>query len=417
MTSADDARLMDRVIWRVMPLVTLCWIIATIDRSNIGFAKLQMAHSLHVGEAVFGLGSSLFFVGYLVFEIPSALAAHRYGARLWFARIMASWGVATLLLAFTSSTTMLYLMRFVLGAAEAGLYPAALYYLSLWFGQNQMARATGFFTLGSAFGNAAGALIAGPLLDLNGVLGLAGWQWIFLVTGMLPVIATVLVLRALADTPAQAQFLTAAERVRVGVLAAPDPGVTRAGHPLRVLLDRHVLALSGVYGLILVALYGVIYWSPTVIKGFGVSGTINGMLAAAPWLVAAVLLMTIMPTLKQPGRVMIALAALAGTGAIAFALAAMTRVDGLRYAALLVGTPCISLSVACFWTFALRLFEGAARAVAIATISTLGSIGGLIAQNLMPALAQVSGGPAGALWAPSLCLAAIAAGSVVRVRR
>ena len=408
---------MSRVIWRIMPLLTLCWIIATIDRSNVGFAKLQMTGSLGMSEAAFGLGSSLFFVGYLVFEIPSALAAHRYGARLWIARIMFTWGLATILLGFVSSASMFYLMRFTLGVAEAGLYPAALYYISLWFPQSQMARATGFFTVGSALGNASGSLIAGPLLDLNGVMGLEGWQWIFLATGILPVAVSLTVLKWVVDTPAVATFLTVPERSRVLELAARGQDAVQSGHALRVILDRRVMGYVVTYVLILVALYGVIYWSPTVIKSFGVTGVENGLLNAAPWLVAAVLLLTLMPKFKQRRSVLAVLAFITSLGAICFVVAAAANNDAIRYLALLIGTPCISLSIACFWTLPIRMFHGAHNAVAIATISTLGNLGGLIAQNLMPALASSGGGPATALWAPGICLAVIALGSLVYASR
>ena len=149
----SDAKLMSRALWRIMPLTILCAVVGTIDRTNIGFAKLGMRTDIGLTEAAFALGSSLFYLGYVLFEIPSAMGNARYGARVWLSRIMLTWSAVTLLLVFTRSTEMFYILRFALGVAEAGIYPAQLYYVTLWFPQSERPRAIGMLTLGSAFGN------------------------------------------------------------------------------------------------------------------------------------------------------------------------------------------------------------------------------------------------------------------------
>jgi MFS family permease len=199
--SVAEQQLMRRIIIRLMPIVTIIYLIAIIDRSNIGFAKLQMMQDLHMSEAIYGLGASLFFIGYLVFEIPSTLAVHRFGARGWLARIMFSWGIVTILLAFAYSTTSFYILRLLLGIAEAGCYPGLIYFIGLWFPQSYRVAVVGVLTLGSAFGNMLGSLLGGLLLDLNGALGFAGWQWVFLATGVPAVIMSVLILLLLPSTP------------------------------------------------------------------------------------------------------------------------------------------------------------------------------------------------------------------------
>jgi sugar phosphate permease len=410
---AQDERLMNRVVWRVMPLVTLCYVFATLDRSNIGFAKLTMAKSLGMTEAVFSLGSSLFFLGYLALEVPSTLAAHRYGSRLWFARIMVTWGVATLLLGFASSAPAFYALRFALGAAEAGLYPAALYYMTFWFPRRSRAQAMGFLTIGSAIGNGSGALISGALLDLDGTLGLQGWQWVFLVTGALPILAAPLILRWLDDRPQTARFLSEAEKARVAALVAADrqPDPTAHSGLWSAMVNLPVLGLSLVYILILTALYGVIYWSPTVIREFAANGSQTGLLSVAPYALTAVLLILIPPRLKQRRHVLGAMAVIGIVGAAAFAVAAVVDDVSVRYATLVLGTPCISLVLACFWTFPMQLFGGVRSAAAIGAISTLGNLGGFVAQNLMPALAKAGGGASAALWAPSVFLVLIGLGA------
>ncbi|MEI9887905.1 MAG: MFS transporter [Rhizomicrobium sp.] len=408
MQSIEDDRLIRRAVRRIMPLATLCFVAAVIDKSNIGFAKLQMAQDLGMSEAVFGLGASLFFVAFLLFEVPSALAAHRFGARAWVARIMASWGVTTLLLAFAASVSVFYGLRFALGVAEAGLYPTLLYYLTLWFPQSYQARVAGILTLGSAIGNGSGALLSGALLDLNGVLGFAGWQWIFLVTGILPLLLTPLVLRFLPDTPAQATFLSAAERARLAALVAADrPQESGERHALSALADLRVLGYSAVYALLGIALFGVIYWTPTAIRGFAVTGTMNGLLSAAPWAVACVMLLTIPARLQTRGAVLRALIGTAAVGTLCFFVAASFAAPAWRYAALVAGTPCISLAIGLFWALPVRLFAGARAAAVIAAINVFGSLGGFIAQNLMPAAASWGGGPAFAMWVPCGCLAVV----------
>lgn len=409
----NDERMLGRTIWRVMPMVTLCMALSTIDRSNIGFANLTMARDLGMSQAVFALGSSLFYIGYILFEIPSGLAAHRYGSRLWTARIMASWGLCTLLLAWTNSATVFYLLRFLLGVAEAGLYPSMVYYISLWMPRAKHARCLGFLTIGSALGNTFGALISGPLLDLNGAGGLAGWQWIFLVTGLVPVAAVILVLLHMKDSPRQASFLTPSERERLATLVEQDTKKTEtASTILSALLNLRVLAFGIAYAALLCALYGVIYWSPSIIQSFGVTGRVNGLLVAAPWVVDTILLLMIPRNLPRR-TVLLALIAVCGMGVLTFALSAFATSVPLRYATLFVGIPCISLAISFFWTFPIRQFQGAQAAGAIASTSMIGNFGSFIGQNAMPAVAHWGGGVSAALWVPCVCLGALLIGSVV----
>jgi len=196
-----------RVTWRLMPLLGFIYLIAYIDRQNVSYAKLQMVGDLQLSEAAYGLGAALFFLGYFLFEVPSNLILHRVGARVWFARIMASWGLVTLLLGFTQNPAMFYILRFLLGAAEAGFFPGVLYALTLWFPQDHRARAVGGFMVASAVANAVGAALGGMLLDLDGTFGLRGWQWVFLATGIPAVLLAPVVLLVLPSGPAEARWL------------------------------------------------------------------------------------------------------------------------------------------------------------------------------------------------------------------
>ena len=311
----DETRLIQRLIWRIMPIVVICYLAAVIDRSNVGFAKLQMVGDLKLTEVAYGFGASLFFIGYVAFEIPSTYAVHRYGARAWFARIMFTWGLSTILLAFTSSVSMFYVLRFLLGVAEAGFFPGAIFYLTLWFPHKYKARALGYLLLGSAFGNMLGSLIGGFLLDLNGTLGLAGWQWIFLVTGIPPIVLTAVVILFLPNTPASADFLSDEEkRWLASEIDKGSVAPVGLGNPLRVLADWRVLLFSLVYILILICQYGVGYWLPTIVKGFGVSGTLNGLVSAIPWGLSGLALLWVPSRLKQHGLVLTTFAVIALIG-------------------------------------------------------------------------------------------------------
>lgn len=411
--TAADSALLKRVFWRLMPLVTLMYLVAVIDRQNVGFAKLQMVHALGMSETAYGLASSLFFIGYLVFELPSVMAVHRFGARMWFARIVLTWGLLTIFLGFVTSGSMFTALRFLLGAAEAGLYPGLIYYLTLWFPKSYQVRALGVLTLGSAFGNMLGSIMGGLFLDLNGAWGLAGWQWVFVATGIPAILVTILTLRYLPDTPQTAAFLNLHEKRQLGAAIERErpPGV---GHSSiwGVLVDPRTLLFSLAYMLILTALYGVIYWLPTVIKGFGVSGTINGILNAVPWGIAAVMLVIVPRRLRSQQHVLLGMALISLIGVVCFLVSISTGNVLVRFAALAIGTPCVSLILPCFWSIPPRYFKGAQAAASLAAISSFGNIGGFLAQNVMPWVATHAGSAGGAMYVPAACLVVLALGAL-----
>jgi len=412
----DEAKLMSRIIARVMPILMLVYLVAVIDRSNIGFAKLQMAHELKMSEQAFGLASSLFFVGYLICEIPSTLAIHKFGARAWLTRILVSWGAVTVAMAFVNSDWMFTLMRFLLGIAEAGAYPGIIYVTSIWFPQAYRLRVMGIITLGSAFGNMFGALASGPLLDLHGLLGLSGWQWVFIVTGTPAVLLGFLTFALLPNRSDEAEFLDAAEKAWLTRRLEDESAAKQEGHSLwQVLWDGRVWFLSAVYALILTSLYGVIYWTPTVIKAFGVSGTQNGVLTALPWLVTVPMLLILPKRLREHRSVIWAMIALSTVGVIAFALATVVPENWMRLSAMVVGTPCISLLLPCFWSLPSRFLTGERAAAGIGAISMLGSFGGFAAENLMPMAAEMSGSAAAAMLVPAVCLGLLGAGATLQL--
>ncbi len=278
------------VTLRLMPLLGLMYLVAYIDRQNISYAKLEMVGALGLSETAYGLGASLFFLGYFLFEVPANVFLERVGARIWFARIMFTWGLVTVLLGFTHGTAMFYVLRFLLGVAEAGFFPGVLFVLTLWFPQAHRGRMIGWFMIASAFANAIGAVVGGALLNLDGVLGFAGWQWVFLATGLPALLLAVVVLVVLPDGPGAARWLAPAQRdwlVRTLEAERQEGSHTEHGNPFAALLDRRVQMLACVYIAFPLAAYGLSYWLPTVVKGFGVSSLANGFINVIPWLVTA----------------------------------------------------------------------------------------------------------------------------------
>ena len=417
----DEPRLINRMGWRLMPLLGVLYLVAYIDRSNIAFAKLQMLGSLGLSEVAYGLGASLFFIGYLLFEVPSNILLHKYGAPRWMARIMFTWGVVTILLAFTKSATMFYILRFLLGAAEAGLFPGVIYYLTLWFPQRHRVRMLGYFTVGSSLGNMIGAPICGWLLDKGGLAGLQGWQLVFVVTGIPSVLLTIVVLLLLPKSPQQARFLSDDEKRwlthKLSTESSAARGQVRHGSFLSVLVEPRVLGMAFYYMMLSISVYGVSYWLPTLVKGFGVSNTTNGLLNIIPWLMATLVLATLPGRLRASNHTTVAMLVSALLGMVFFLSSVFLPGHALRFAALCLGAPCMYLLIPCFWTLPPKFLYGARAAAGIAVINSLGNIGGFIAQNLVPFVKQVTGSTRAPMLVPAACMVIFAIITALILRR
>jgi MFS family permease len=410
----DEDRLVNRLVWRLMPLLTIMFLVSFIDRQNVGFAKLQMVAALGTTEAAYGFASSLFFIAYLVFEIPSTLAVHKYGARFWMARIMLTWGIVTILQGFFHSVLAFQILRSLLGIAEAGLYPGILFYLTLWFPQRHRTRVLGVFTLGSACANALGSLIGGPLLDLDGLFGFAGWQWVFIVTGAAPVILAFFVLKYLPSSPTEAKFLSEPEKTwLMARLASEKTSTATEGNPYAALVDWRVLGFALIYMMMSTSLYGVSYWLPTVVKGFGVSATINGLLNTIPWAFSAFMLAWLPGRLRREQTMLAAVVLIAVCGIAVFVASTQFTSNTLRFLALIVGAPCIQLLYPCFWSLPPRFFSGARAAASLAAINSIGNLGGFWGQNLMPWIATSTKSNILPMLLPAACLTVLGAAALV----
>src|SRR5213592_611003 len=270
MTPTDVARAtLRKITLRLIPFLFVLYIVAWLDRVNVGFAALQMNSDLGFSSAAFGFGSGVFFLGYCLFEVPSNLVLHRVGARRWIARIMMSWGVISVAMMFVRSTLAFYVLRFLLGAAEAGFFPGVIYYLSYWYPEAKRARAIAAFMTAVPVSGVIGGPLSGALLTLNGALGLAGWQWLFLVEGVPAILLGAIVLLYLNDRPDVARWLSPVEREWLTSNLAEERTARTALGPTRILAaltNPTVWQLGIIFLLAAIGFYGYSFWAPLVIK-------------------------------------------------------------------------------------------------------------------------------------------------------
>jgi len=402
----DEKQLISKITWRIMPFLGILYLIAYIDRQNVSYAKLQMVGDLGMSEYAYGLGASLFFIGYFIFEVPSNLLLDRFGASRWFARILISWGAVTVALAYTQNATMFYILRFLLGACEAGFFPGVLYLLTLWYPSAYRGRMVGLFMIFSAFANAIGAPLGGVLLDLNGLYGIAGWQWVFLVTGVPAILAGFITLFYLPDLPSKAPFLDDTEKKWLkDRLAVENSGMEQsAADGFKALINPRVLLMALCYIGFPLAAYGLSYWLPTIVKNFGVSNTTNGFLNIIPWLLVAIALYAVPAAAdkaesKTPYIVIPAL-----VGAVSLVLSAVIPDHTLQFVFLSIAAAGIFAGQPVFWSLPSRFLQGAGAAAGLAAINSVGNLGGFIAQNVVPWIKDSTGSTIAPMFFLAACL-------------
>lgn len=405
-----------RVMWRLMPLLGLIYVVAYIDRQNVSFAKLQMVGDLGLSEAAYGFGAALFFIGYALFEVPSNLLLERVGARLWFARIMASWGLVTIALGFAWDQTSFYVLRFLLGAAEAGFFPGVLYALTLWFPQTHRARAVGWFMIASALANAVGAAIGGLLLSLDGLAGLRGWQWLFFVTGLPALLLVPVLLALLPRGPAEAKWLTDEQKAWLAAELASEPHEAAHVNPLRTLLDPRVLMMCAAFVGFPLAAYGLSYWLPTIVRSFGFGNVANGFLNVIPWTCVAIGLWWVPRDAARRASQQWHIVGPALIGAASLVAATLLPGVALKFTALCLAATAIFSGQPVFWTLPSRFLKGASAAAGFAVINSVGNLGGFVSQSLVPRIRDETGSDLAPMLFLAACLA-IAALIVLVIER
>ncbi|HZZ13621.1 MAG TPA: MFS transporter [Paraburkholderia sp.] len=410
-----------KVMRRLLPFLLLMYVLAFLDRANIGFAQKALQHDTGLSNAAFAFGAGVFFIGYALFEVPSNLLLHKVGARIWMCRIMVTWGLVSAAMCLAHSATAFYTLRFLLGVAEAGFFPGVIYYLTHWFAQGARARAVGVFYFGAPLAFIFGSPLSGSLLELHGALGLAGWQWLFLIEGTLASAVGVWAFWYLDNRPEDARWLDAQERATLRAALDDDARAAAEHGPHRLLaalVDRRVLLLSLIYLLIQMSVYGVIFYLPqqvAALLGTGV-GLRVGLVAAVPWLCALAVTWYVPRRADRTGghrRWAVALLILAGLG---IGVSGLAHNPSIGLIALCCAASGFIAAQPLFWTFPTRLLTGAAAAGGIALINSLGSLGGFIAPSLRTAaehaFASTSAGLV-VLGASSL-LAALLIGTLLR---
>jgi ACS family tartrate transporter-like MFS transporter len=401
MSAELETRVLRKVTLRIVPFVMLLYFIAFIDRVNIGFAALTMNKDLGLSPSVFGVGAGIFFLGYFLFEVPSNLVLDKVGARIWIARVMITWGLISGAMAFVTGANSFYVLRFLLGAAEAGFFPGIILYLAYWFPARQRAAVTAIFMAAAPLSTVLGSPVSGALLEMHGLLGLSGWQWMFIVEAIPAVLLGVVVLFYMTDRPEQAKWLRDDERTWL-VSAMNEEAAQKSGtasHSIwRGLADFRVIALSLVYFGTSAGLYTLGIWAPQIIKEFGLSSLQIGFINALPGIVAIVVMVLWARHSDRTGErtwhvvVACVLAAaglvLAGfAGTVVAVLLALTLVN--------IG---ISSAKPPLWSMPTIFLSGSAAAAGIATINSIGNLGGFVGPAMIGWIKDLTGSFQGGLY-------------------
>jgi len=396
-----EARAYRRVTLRLLPFLFACYVVAYLDRVNVGFAKLQMLSDLSMSDTAYGIGAGIFFVGYFLFEVPSNLILHKVGARVWIARIMVTWGILSMLTMFVTGPYTFYLLRFLLGVAEAGFFPGIVLYLTHWYPGSRRAQIISLFMTGVAISGVIGGPLSGLIMTrMAGVAGWAGWQWLFLLEGIPSLVMGVACFLYLPDSVENAAWLPEPERqALMRDLAAEQGGVEHAS-VFATLRDPRVILYAGISFSFVMGLYGISFWLPQLIRTMGVedAGRI-GLLSGIPSAFAAVfMVLTGWSSDRHRERRwhLVFGAAMGATGLVVAGLFSTSLVIGLiAMSAAMAG----SLSnIALFWTLPTAALRGASAAAGIAAINSIGNLAGFLSPYLIGVARDATGSATAGLY-------------------
>jgi D-galactonate transporter len=377
-----------RVTKRLVPFLIVCYFVAYLDRVNVGFAALTMNADLGLSQTAYGFGAGIFFIAYFIFEVPSNLLLERFGARKWIARIMLSWGILSGLMAFIpniaratglGNENSFYLVRVLLGIAEAGFFPGIIFYLTLWFPAEYRARIVGYFMAAIPLSTVIGAPISGLLFYLHGGLGLAGWQWLFIIEALPAIVLSIFVFFYLTDRPADATWLAPDERAWLAERLAAERRQRETAHEFTVgqaMVNPHVIALSLVYFGAVATNYGLGFFLPQIVKGFGLSTFMTTIVSAVPYAVGTVAMVWfgLRSDRLAERRFHTAIPLFVAAAGIA----ASTVLDDptLKMISFCVAGFGIFACLPVFWTLPTAFLSGAAAAAGIAVINSIGNLAG-----------------------------------------
>jgi D-galactonate transporter len=386
----DSSAVLAKVRRRLIPFLFLLYIVAYLDRINVGFAALQMNAALGLSATAYGLGSGIFFLSYTLFEVPSNVLLVRIGARLWIARIMITWGLVSTGMMLIRGPWHFYALRFLLGAAEAGFFPGIIFYLTRWFPTRERARTIAAFMTAVLLAGIVGGPASGALLSLHGAGGLAGWQWLFLLEGLPSVVVGILVLFYLDDNPSKSKWLTGEEKGLLLTRLEQDEQAKRAqGEQSHSFADAfrngRVWIFCAIYFGIVMGTYGISFWLPQIIKETITKDPFHiGLISAIPWAAAAIAMVVNGHHSDATGERRWHVAGACIIGAVAFAISAMPGVGGWAgIAALTVATAAVMSAVSCFWSLPTGILSGTAAAAGIAWINSVGNLAGYVSPTVV----------------------------------
>ncbi len=391
---SEEDRIYRKVSWRLVPFLILCYVVAYLDRVNVGFAKLQMLQDLNLSDAVYGLGAGIFFIGYFIFEIPSNVILHRVGAKLWIARIMITWGLVSAAMMFTNSATTFYVLRFLLGAAEAGFFPGMILYLTYWFPSHRRANIVAMLLAGFPISGIFGGPISGYILHyFAGLHHLAGWQWLFLLEAIPAIFLGIVVYFLFEDSVAHARWLTSEEKAIVAADISAESSAKSHLTIRSVFLSPRVWLMGLIYFCVQMGSYAIGFWLPTMIRLTGVTDAFQiGLRTIVPYSLA---LIATIATGRHSDRTrerrwhIVRPCFVAAIGFILCTRGAQSpflAMIGMNLAVAGVVT-----AVPMFWALPTSFLGGAAAAAGIAFVNCTGNLGGCFSPTLIGLLKTHTG--------------------------
>jgi D-galactonate transporter len=388
---------MKRVAWRLLPFLLLLYIISWLDRVNVSFAKLQMSADLGMSDQVYGVGAGIFFVGYAICEVPSNLLLARFGARVWIARIMITWGLISAAMLFVEGATSFYVLRLLLGVAEAGFLPGIIYYLSQWFPRSHRANAVSWFMIGIPLSLVLGGPLSGWIMqNLDEYLGLHGWQWMFLLEGLPAVLLGFVVLAFLTEKPAEARWLTEEQRAWLSrrIESEHVEAHGRHGMNLRAALTHPTVWLLAVIMFCCqTGSYGLSFWAPSIVNSLsGYTVLEVGLLTAIPYIAAALGMLLIGWSSDRSGERFLHVAVPSVVGALGFLAVGYLTSPVLALVALSIAAAGDYATRGPFWALPGKFVVGSAAAGAIALINSMGAVGGFFGPIIVADLKKATGG-------------------------
>jgi MFS family permease len=396
-----EAKTYRKVDVRLLPFLFLCYILAYLDRVNVGFAKLQMLKGLSLSDAAFATGAGIFFIGYFFFEVPSNVLLKRLGARLWIARIMVTWGLISACMMFVRGQWSFYAMRFILGLAEAGFFPGVIFYLTLWYPSRLRSTRTAWFVAAIAASGVIGNPISGWVMDsLGGAMGLAGWQWLFIVQGIPSVIVGIWVIFYLNSSIDEARWLSAEEKALLAKNLVSEDQHKTENRLVDAFKSGKVWLLCAIYFTLMIGLYGITFWLPTIVKAFGIKGYLNvGLISAIPYGVAVVGMIVLSRHSDKSGERRLHYVLNVTVGAAGLVLSGVFASNPvLAIIFLSFGTLGVIGSMPLFWPLPSAFLAGTAAAAGIGIVNSVGNLGGYFGPNIPVWAKSASANPSEALY-------------------